>query len=464
MKHNASVLLAQHGNEPTPAYSLRHPDPSLPASKNRYAVALYDSYCPGILYGEVLLIPEWTQPTLSNEEIRRNGGVPPPPQPVLPTSFTIQLYNPDQQIKVELKTGSWGGSDSWTFEMPQQSFRQPSNSSIDRTQSDPTYSDITPKVNFRWKREGRFSPDYICSIVGKSTNPDGSKRKHREPDITTALFKNLREITLYEPNLARAEMEDSKGLEVVLLLGAIVLREVYHSTLQETFNVSEGASHSTSIRPIVTDLGVSHPPPHPGRSQNAHLRPSSRQHQRPSAIESTQRLPLESTAQRPITPDTRFRPPPTDPRSQWELDREAALLKKQVEKEEHDRRKAERAETKRIKKMLEEEEREWTEKERRRKAAIDRETERLKREFEHEQRRLGGPQRPHSAQPLGASSSGHHHSRPQQGAYLYPPPQPGGASMRPEATTRKKHSLWGLRGGGEIEGNKRPPQKQHAVF
>ncbi|KAL9592968.1 MAG: hypothetical protein Q9179_006202 [Wetmoreana sp. 5 TL-2023] len=101
IKHHASVLLAQYGYEPAPAYSVRHPDPALPGSRNRYAVALYDSYHPDILYGEVLLTPEWTQPSLSQDEIRRNGGVPPAPQPILPSSFIIQLYNPDQQILVQ---------------------------------------------------------------------------------------------------------------------------------------------------------------------------------------------------------------------------------------------------------------------------------------------------------------------------------------------------------------------------
>ena len=464
MKHNASVLLAQHGNEPTPAYSLRHPDPSLPASKNRYAVALYDSYYPDILYGEVLLIPEWTQPTLSKDEIRKNGGVPPAPQPVLPTLFTIQLYNPDQQVTVKMKTGSWGGAGSWEFEMPQQTFRQPSNSVIDRTQSDPTYLDLTPKINFRWKREGRFSPDYVCSIVGKSTNPDGSKRKHREPDITTALFKNFREITLYEPNLARAEMEDPKGLEVVTLLGAIVLREVFHSTLQEAFNVSDSSSHDIQNRPILTKLNTSPPPQQPRHSHDASHRPSSRQHQRPSTIESTQRLPLGSTATEIPVSALHLRPPPTDPRSQWELDREAAALKKQVEKEENDRRKAERAETKRIKKMLEEEERQWAEAERKRQAEIDRETERLKREFENEQRRLGLPQRPHSAQPLGQNHHRQPHLRPHRGQYLQAVPRPPIGSSGSEVVTKKKKSFWGLRGGGEMDDGRRLRKKQSTVF
>lgn len=358
------MLLSQYGSDPAPAYSLRHPDPSSPGSKNRYAVALYDSFNPEILYGEVLLIPEWTQPSLSQEEIRRNGGVPPPPQPILPSSFVIQLYNPDQQILVQQGVSRWSATPKWVFEMPQQSFRQPSVSSIDRTQSDPTASETTPKLRFKWKKDGKLSKDYVCSLSGKNTNPDGSKRKNHEPDITLAIFKHLREITMYEPNLSRVEMEDPKGLEVVMLLSAIVIREVYNGHIRESFNVSDAPRRSSGELP-----------PRKSSSDRTHrqrhdIPPSQTTPQLPS-----QRPPLP--VQTPIS-----RPPPTDPRSQWEIDAETARLKKQVEREERERRRAEHAETKRVKRMLEDEER----KARQKQLEIDRETERLKREFEREQR------------------------------------------------------------------------------
>ena len=464
VKHHASVLLAQHGNQPTPAYSLRHPDPALPASKNRYAVALYDSYYPEILYGEVLLIPEWTQPTPSKEEVRKNGGVPPPPQPILSTFFTIQLYNPDQQVHVKLKSGSWGSAGSWEFEMPQQSFRKPSNSTIDRSLSDPTSSETTPKVTFRWKREGRFSPDYVCSIIGKSTNPDGSKRKNKEPDIAIALFKNLREITIYESNLARAEMEDPKGLEVVTLLAAIVLREVFHTTLQEAFNVSEQSQDRKQDLSIVTNLSASPPAPRLRTSAEVQGRPHPNPHQQSVAVQSTQQLPLRPISKGASRPNPLPRPPPTDPRSQWELDREAEALKRQVEREEHARRKAERAETKRIKKMLEEEEKQWAEAQRRRQTEVDRETERLRREFEDEQRRIGVPQRPHSALPVPHAARPRPQVRPSQVQYVQAPIQPARLNPGHEAAAKKKKSFWGLRGGGEGVESDRLRKKQSAVF
>ena len=399
VKHNASVLLSSHGSDALPAYSLRHPDPALPASKNRYAAALYDSYNPDILFGEVLLIPEWSKPTLSKEEIRSNGGVPPPPQPILPNDFIIQLYNPDQQVHVKWNGGSWNTAPYWGFEMPQQSFRQPSASALDRVQSDPTASENTPKLAFKWKKDGKFSKDYVCTLTEKSTNPDGSKKKSKEPDITIALFKHFKEITIYEPNLSRVEVEDPKGLEVVLLLGAIVIREVYNTGMNEAFNISEAPST------IAVQAGR--------RPQVATNAPAK-----------TSRTPTAGV-------------PPTDPRSQWELDMETARLKKQVEHEERQRRRTEEAETKRVRRMVEEEERRKREKQK----AVDRETERLKKVYGKEQR--AGIQQPYfSTQPGNPGHAVTHHPNPIQRPHsaaaapyiahnLRPPPQPSGPYLQP---------------------------------
>ena len=234
--------------------------------------------------------------------------------------------------------------------MPQQSFRKPSTSALDRTQSDPTASENTPKLGFKWKKDGKLSKDYTCSLSEKSTNPDGSKKKNREPDITVALFRQFKEITVYEPNLSRVEMEDAKGFEVVLLLGAIVIREVYNSNMHDTFNITDPSPN------LAASSGIA--PPQTPRKDSRPTPPN------------TTTLPVES------------RPPPTDPRTQWELDAEAARLRKQVEREEADRRRADAAETKRVKRMLEEEQR----KERERKKEVDRETERLKKIYGREER------------------------------------------------------------------------------
>ena len=411
VKHNATVLLSHYGSDALPEYSLRHPDPSLPGSKNRYAAALYDSYNPEVLFGEVLLIPEWTQPNPTPEQIRLNGGVPPPPQPVLPTAFTVQLYNPDQQVLVKHHHGTWRSEAYWEFEMPQQSFRKPSTSALDRTQSDPTASETTPKLGFRWKKDGKLSKDYVCSLSGKSTNPDGSKRKNKEPDITIGLFRHFKEITIYEPNLSRVDMEDPKGLEVVLLLGAIVIREVFSSNIREAFNITETSRRNSA------ENSHSNPNLPPRRHRNTVSNPSS-----PPVLLSQ-------------SPTSSSRPPPTDPRSQWELDAETARLRQAQEAEERARRKAEHAETKRVQRMLEEEERTAREKQK----EVDRETERLRKLYGKEQQQSlaqlnqsarPGPQLPsrHSYQPsLQPMQQGH-------AVTNYPPapvPRPHSAAPSP---------------------------------
>lgn len=379
LKHNATVLLTHHGSEAVPEYFLRHPDPSLPSSKNRYAVALYDIFNPEILFGEILLIPQWTLPTLSQEEIRLNGGVPPAPQPLLPTEFTIQLYNPDQQVLVKYHTGSWNSAPHWEFEMPQQSFRQPSNSVLDRTQNDPTAAETTPKFSFKWKKDGKLSKDYVCFLAGKSTSLHNTRKSQKEPDITIALFRRLKEIMIYEPNLSRVDMEDLKGLEVVLLLGAVVLREVFNGQLKDVFNI---------IDPPARDGNENAP-----RNPSKPLPGSTPTYDSPSySAVKLPRHPSNPARKHPLRIDTAHsRLPPTDPRSQWEIDAETVRLKKQVEQEERERRRAEHAETKRVKKMIEAEERDA----RRKQAEVEKETERLKRIYAAEQPPAQLSTRPH---------------------------------------------------------------------
>lgn len=240
-KHLWTYYLCHHGNDPEPAYSLRYPDPSSPSSKNRYAVALCDPFVPDVVYGEVLLVPEWTQPSLSADAIPQNGGVAPPPEPILPSQFTVHLYNPDQHIVVRYKPKTWNSPATWEFEMPQYTFRQPSSSTLDRTQQDPSVADVTPKLRFGWKKDSKLSKDLACLLSGKTAMGPETKTKSKEPDITISIFKGLREMTLYEPNLYRVEMEDFKGLEVVLLLGAQTIRDVWFSSVKDAFKIAHDA-------------------------------------------------------------------------------------------------------------------------------------------------------------------------------------------------------------------------------
>jgi hypothetical protein len=208
---------------------------------------LFDSHNPDILYGEVLSKPGWSQPTLSQEEIRRNGGVPPPPQPIFPTEFAIQLYNPEQQILVQQQTTRWSSTVSYEFSMPQTSFRTPSGSSLDRSLNDPGADPTIPQINFAWRKEGRMGKDMTCYLTGKSTDVTGKKaKKSKEPDIAVALFSGLKEVTIMEPNLYRVEVEDYKGLEVVLLLGAAVIRDLFFRDPRESYHIVDPASRKNS--------------------------------------------------------------------------------------------------------------------------------------------------------------------------------------------------------------------------
>ena len=446
-----------------PSYTLRHPDPTAPVAKNRYAAALYDSYNPGILFGEVLLIPEWSQPSLSHEELRKNGGVPPPPQPVLPSEFVVQLYNPDQQIVVRHRPSTWHSTQSWDFEMPVQTFRQPSVSSLDRTQSDPTISEATPTIDFRWKRDGKISKDLICNLSGKSRKPDGAKRKQKEPDIPMAFFRNLQEMSVFEPNLTRIDLEDPKGFEVVLLLSAAVIKDVYFASIREAFNIGEAQrartnSHTRNAngnQPANAALASQLPP-----SLSPANAPPFQRNQRPS-------LSLQ-TPNNPSAPSGR--PPPTDPRSQWEIDAETARLRKQVEEEEHERKRREKEELRNVRKMVEDEER----RARQRDAEVEKETQRLRKEYEAEQRRLAktGARAPtlpprHSAppsaqQPQYLTSYGGNASGP----YTQAPATASSSGLLDPNAQRvkpKRSSFFGLRGRGGDE-QSRLVKKSSAIF
>jgi hypothetical protein len=360
---NSTIYLSQNASELQPEYTLRHPDPNLPASKNCYAVALYDSYNPEVLFAEVLVQPEWTQPTLSAAEVRAQNGVPPPPVPIVPNHFAIQLYNPDQQVTVKQIPGTWNSSAHWEFEMPQNTFRLPSASALDRSQSDPAASDTTPKIAFKWKRDGKLSKDISCTLSGKSTEG----RKNKEPDIMVAMFKGGKNLTLYEPNMHRVDVEDVKGLEVVFLLSATVIKDIYFNANREMFNIS--SPNLTNPRrknsgPVIAGKPSSSPPVMSGGFTPG---PLPRQNVPSSQVPQQNFRPQQ--AQQSI--------PPANARSQWEIDAETARLKALVEAEEKERARAEREEEKRIKKMLEQEEKER----KRRDAEVAKETERLRKQY-----------------------------------------------------------------------------------
>lgn len=384
------LYFTHHGSEPAPEYLFQRADPALPQSRNRYAAALGDATAHDVIFAEVLIEPEFQQPTLSAAEIRAQGPVPPPPVPLIPDGFSVQLYNPDQQVAVRGEKSAWTGRESWEFEMPQQSFRRPSASRLDRQQSDDAAAarlDPGPKTVFRWKRDGKFSRDMTCYMTGTSI---GGK-KSKDPDITVAMFKHGRDgrhsVTVYEPNLQRVEVEDRKGLEVVLLLGAEVIREIYLSPNRDSFNVVPVAGAAAATTATSS-----------GRRKNS--RPAAAQGSGPSPSQA--HLMTSAIANAPHSPAAAGRPTTTSPTvAQRPASTPASAAQDQAAIE---------AETRRLRAMVEEEEERQR---RRREAEVARETERLRREYGVEGQEFGRGARP------AASPS------------LPPRPSPGPASCRP---------------------------------
>jgi hypothetical protein len=365
----SSILyFTQNGSEPAAEYLLRRADPALPASRSKYAIALCDPYNASVVYGEVMVEPEWSQPTLSAAEIRAQSqaGAPPPPSvSVVPDSFTVQLYNPDQSITVKMVPGSWNKSDSWEFELPVQTFRTPTASELDREQQNasPAAADLVPRVMFRWKKDGLLSKDMTCYMTGTRLGA----RKNKEPDITIGLFKAAKEsiLTVYQPNLHRVEVEDRKGLELVLLLASEVIKDFWLVPKTDVFNVQGGGGPALNgnkrknSRPAATTTSAAVP-----AAMSGALGPSPAPQPAPS-----------TSAAAAVSKPTTATPPPAG--SNPQIDAETRRLQAMVEREQREREKAERAEQKRIKKMIEDEEKER----RRREAEVAKETERLRKMY-----------------------------------------------------------------------------------
>ncbi len=439
------VYFTYLGSEPAPEYLFQKADPALPQSKNKYASALGDAVAQDVIFGEVLIEPEFQQPTLSAAEIRAQGSAPPPPVPMIPDSFAIQLYNPDQKITVKGEKSAWTGKESWEFEMPQQSFRRPSGSTLDRQQSNEAIASLAPKVTFRWKRDGKFTKDMTCYMTGTSVNG----KKSKDPDITVAMFKHGREhsVTIYEPNLQRVDVEDRKGLEVVILLGAEVIREIYLSPSRDSFNVSGAAGAAAAAAAAAPQKRRDSRPSAPVGSSGS---PAPQVHFMSSAIGSAVPSPPPRTAtappvavqqqlpqqqQKPISPVTATAADARKSRNQAAVDAETRRLQAEVEEEgRRERRRREREEERRTKKMLKEEEKER----RRLEAEVEKETERLRKQYGVEGQDFGPrpslPPRPAAAAAAAAAGAAQtqnlHPNRHQPGGSsnaLQPPPRPSSA-------------------------------------
>lgn len=384
------VYFSQNGSEPTPEFIFERAHPSInPAAARKYAVALKDPSHTDVVYAEVVVSPQWQQPTLSAAEVRAQqgqgqGGARLQPAPLIPDSFTIQLYDPDQTVTVRYIPGSLTKTDSFEFEMLSQGFKMPTPSQLDRQDTEPR-ADFRPRIMFKWKRDSRLSKDMTCYNVGRSLG----KHKSKDPDITVALYKMAREsaITIYEPNLRRVEMEDRKGLDIVLVIGAEVIRDLWLAPEKRSdlFNMGAGAPSAKrkNSRPSPPPAGMNATASLPGALARAPTAGPA-----PPLAMSGALLPEKSTTatnnvsaqqQRPPPPYGNARPAHSS--NNPDVDAETARLKRMVDEEERrarqeaaEREKRDREEARRIERMLKEEENE----KRRRQAAVDQETERLR--------------------------------------------------------------------------------------
>lgn len=363
----------------------------------------------------------------------------------MPTDFTIQLYNPDQQVEVSQKTTSFLKETRWEFSLPQDVFRMPSASDLDRSQNDPTIASTTPKINFAWRKESKFSKEMTCFMTGRSTDIT-HKKKNKEPDIALAHFRGLKDITIYEPNLYRMELEDQKGFEVALLLCAATIRDVFYARdLGTVFNISgssiaglrrESAGSPTSSTPAAA------PTPHINGAGAAASGLYSRPHA--NSLPDTRNPYGGPLAQLPTDPSTK--PAALDPRAAWELEAETARLRAAAEAEaraahkveERARRERERAaeeETRRLRKVVEKEDRDRQRREREQKEQVEKETERL--------RKLYGSG--------GASPSGGTASAPISQSPFQPPPSQQPHQQRPAPTPQFSY-------GYQLPANQQPQQ------
>ncbi|KAF5648694.1 uncharacterized protein FTJAE_1173 [Fusarium tjaetaba] len=346
---NNILYFTHNGSDPAPEYLIKRPSPS--EANGQYALGIFDSQNTSVIYAEVDVKPDWVAPTLSAAEIRAQNGNPPPKTPIIPDTFAVSLYNPDQAIPVKQQPGSWGKTGAWEFELPERSFKLPSASQIDQ-EDRPSLAELVPKVVFRWKRDGRLSKDMTCYMTGR--NVGGKKSK--EPDITVAFFRAKHDstLTIYEPNMARVEIEDRRGLEIALLMSAEAIKDLYLNPSQDPFHLqtSSNGRRRQNSRPAASS---SADPTMAGALNN----------NRPSSPPRAQASPQQSSNQA---------------QREAEVEAETRRLQAMVTEEERKRREREaqeEEERKRIQKMLETEEQER----RKRDAEVEQETERLRREY-----------------------------------------------------------------------------------
>ena len=135
-----------------------------------------------------------------------------------------------------------------------------------------------------------------CSLVSPANLGNGPRKAGaNEPDILVAMFEGLGDkkgtgdITIYQSNLKRVEVEDLKGLEVVLILSAMAIGDMWFCPTSLMFNLTPTSTSSPATTGVVANANggrrrtsstpsippsitvtptTQHPPPHPTFPQN----------------------------------------------------------------------------------------------------------------------------------------------------------------------------------------------------
>lgn len=266
--------------------------------------------------------------------------------------------------------------------------------------------------------------------------------------------RGLGEITIYQSNLKRVEVEDLKGLEVVLLLSAMAIGDIWFLPTNQMFNLNppiKGGAGGTSrgrknsfplvVSPPAVTVSVPQPPttspqlgrPPAGASFASRFQQQQEAHQR-----------RHST------------PPDGDVEYARRLHDEAVKKRALAEQEQENIRRMIAEEEARDRRMREEE--------------IERETERLRRIYERERQehmargaRNAQPQRVSSQQRPPAPQRPQSQYRPQQqqrpavvggSTGVVPPGRTGALKAEETKKLNSRKSFLGLRFGGSSSGDK----------
>ncbi|RPA83104.1 hypothetical protein BJ508DRAFT_413758 [Ascobolus immersus RN42] len=448
-----TISFSQNSSVPSPRYVKIHAE----STPNAYQFSLHDSTFTDQVFAACSAILEPLHGTLNVDTVRKERrkssfgleDSSSSSQFRIPSKATIRLLNPDFDITLTQHTPSGPfGTPYWEFALPLIPFSQPTPSLLDR--SLPQTSEL---VYFRWKRDSVLSRSTLKCTYHPTPLPGSGKKGADEPDITIALFANWEgssketggvfqgkgELTVFEMNQRRLEIQDWKGLEVALVCTARCLADVWFGgNRRELFQVGaspvgtpSGGATTNGAAPTNGYGMPGRTPSYPPPQQQQQAMPGNYyppEKQRPPAQQQPQRT-AHSLPQHQ-QPSQQFRPASSTPRPQNQRPpkprQDAALLA------------AQEREARRLQAQFEAEERAAAAA---RQAAVDRETERLRREYEAEARRMAELQRQRQQQavpPRLPSRTQHRPSQSIPGAY------PNGGLAVPQQTMTKRRSFLGL--------------------